>query len=670
MKLSQACPFVPGRGSKLLPLEQVGRKSPEVLKDIDAQADDDVFVADEEEDEEEDEQGKDSTRISTPSSHSVTNDCVMFPNGDVTVQHADVTKRNDDDILQNGDAMIGNDDVMNRNNDVAKFSVNGSDDDANCSHRDVIAAGKRSVEESRDRESPIFDYRRLGHSASRENLLLLQDQTEKARTMTKKMKKRSNDDAASCCSSSIFSSLSTSSSSPSSSASNSSTMEITVDDLDEAGDIKTSPSDQPLDLSLKLTPRNATIDAPPNPKTPPNPKDIFKNSLEGHPQRPHGSLPPAEHRSPRMPSPIYFRHAPFPFHAPSPLEPFYPLREKSKLFYLREAATRMLSLGSKLPSPPTPSLPLRYPLFASSSELGLFPGGRPTPQFSVASRAGTDPLVLSGFGHASLLGAKLKDRYTCRFCLKIFPRSANLTRHLRTHTGEQPYKCQYCERSFSISSNLQRHVRNIHNKEKPFRCHLCDRCFGQQTNLDRHLKKHDSPSSCSSAAEDTPSDCLTNPKGTVHSPFVHDSGRYNAMGGDNGRVDDQPRRHDNQSRRNDDELCRFRCDVTDRLGCAELMERDGGSLKSQPRYASMTIAEQAAMSPDCSHAERGSSSDVDDNINDADNDEPNEEEVYSGCSARIRVDDADEENCVVGCSGIVMTIEDATQAAVSNARVS
>ncbi|XP_017304814.1 transcription factor hamlet-like, partial [Diaphorina citri] len=84
-----------------------------------------------------------------------------------------------------------------------------------------------------------------------------------------------------------------------------------------------------------------------------------------------------------------------------------------------------------------------------------------------------------------------KDRYACKYCGKVFPRSANLTRHLRTHTGEQPYKCKYCERSFSISSNLQRHVRNIHNKEKPFKCPLCDRCFGQQTNLDRHLKKHE-----------------------------------------------------------------------------------------------------------------------------------------------------------------------------------
>ena len=86
---------------------------------------------------------------------------------------------------------------------------------------------------------------------------------------------------------------------------------------------------------------------------------------------------------------------------------------------------------------------------------------------------------------------RTKDKYVCKFCGKNFPRSANLTRHLRTHTGEQPYKCKYCERSFSISSNLQRHIRNIHNKEKPYQCQLCERSFGQQTNLDRHMKSHE-----------------------------------------------------------------------------------------------------------------------------------------------------------------------------------
>ena len=45
--------------------------------------------------------------------------------------------------------------------------------------------------------------------------------------------------------------------------------------------------------------------------------------------------------------------------------------------------------------------------------------------------------------------------YECEFCSKQFPRAANLTRHLRSHTGEQPYTCLMCTRAFSISSNLQ-----------------------------------------------------------------------------------------------------------------------------------------------------------------------------------------------------------------------
>lgn len=113
--------------------------------------------------------------------------------------------------------------------------------------------------------------------------------------------------------------------------------------------------------------------------------------------------------------------------------------------------------------------------------MGPFPGVKPFQEAVIAPH----------HHHHHHPHGKMKDRYSCKFCGKVFPRSANLTRHLRTHTGEQPYKCKYCERSFSISSNLQRHVRNIHDKQRPFKCPLCERCFGQQTNLDRHLKKHE-----------------------------------------------------------------------------------------------------------------------------------------------------------------------------------
>ncbi|XP_075980650.1 transcription factor hamlet-like isoform X2 [Anticarsia gemmatalis] len=151
----------------------------------------------------------------------------------------------------------------------------------------------------------------------------------------------------------------------------------------------------------------------------------------------------------------------------------------------------------------------------------------PSPFNFLSPLLGTDgpdrqPSAYAKFQELSSGSGKLRDRYACKFCGKVFPRSANLTRHLRTHTGEQPYKCKYCERSFSISSNLQRHVRNIHNKERPFRCPLCERCFGQQTNLDRHLKKHeaeggDSPSSADTEREDAYFDDIRSFMGKVTS---------------------------------------------------------------------------------------------------------------------------------------------------------
>jgi hypothetical protein len=269
-----------------------------------------------------------------------------------------------------------------------------------------------------------------------------------------------------------------------------------------------SSTDQPLDLSTKMpskeaatedTPRRTHIfgekrkraaspDEQPVAKQPPPPPAAEKKAATPPPPPP---APPSLHQAyPSLPSSLQMMDQLYRLH-----EKHEKLQPPSGAFH--DAARLMHALHQHPRFQLHPHAPQLHRPMPALPPIMQHRGG---PQFdpfrsAPAMHVKLDPHANQSPGDSFGYGPqvnKLKDRYACKFCGKIFPRSANLTRHLRTHTGEQPYKCKYCERSFSISSNLQRHVRNIHNKEKPFKCPLCDRCFGQQTNLDRHLKKHES----------------------------------------------------------------------------------------------------------------------------------------------------------------------------------
>ncbi|XP_030900146.2 zinc finger and BTB domain-containing protein 40 isoform X1 [Melopsittacus undulatus] len=100
---------------------------------------------------------------------------------------------------------------------------------------------------------------------------------------------------------------------------------------------------------------------------------------------------------------------------------------------------------------------------------------------------------LMTFMQASALAYHTKKKhaegkmYACQYCDAVFAQSIELSRHVRTHTGDKPYVCRECGKGFRQANGLSIHLRTFHNIEDPYDCKKCRMSFATLQEHRKHI---------------------------------------------------------------------------------------------------------------------------------------------------------------------------------------
>uniref|UniRef100_A0A3P8V4M9 Zinc finger protein 14-like n=1 Tax=Cynoglossus semilaevis TaxID=244447 RepID=A0A3P8V4M9_CYNSE len=109
--------------------------------------------------------------------------------------------------------------------------------------------------------------------------------------------------------------------------------------------------------------------------------------------------------------------------------------------------------------------------------------------------------------------SEMSENKNCSLCGKYFARQVDMERHMQSHSEDRPYKCPYCEKKFKNPYVLKRHQKEIckicpicnrvlpctadiakhlrsHTEERPFICLTCEKGFKYKDTLKKHQIIH------------------------------------------------------------------------------------------------------------------------------------------------------------------------------------